>query len=262
MLESHNDTAVAIAEHIGGSVENFAKLMNEKAKLLGCRNTNFVTPNGLDQKEHYTTAAELCAIASYAIENKTFLKIIKTASHAFKDCTGKKRYQARSHNLFLSSYAGAFGIKTGFTGNAGYCFCGAAKRNGTTLVSTVLASGFPPHKTYKWTDTKKLMDYGLRQVNERQNINGLDIFPTEYFCPMNQYTGKIAITPNTYSIHHYSATWMTPADQERRKLREKYSYLGLTGSNIVSSFIAYRRHYGIIGMWGNIFRKLIKTSSI
>lgn len=161
MLESHNDTAVAIAEHIAGSVEGFAALMNEKARLLGCKDTNFVTPNGLDDKKHYTTAADLCSIASYAVKNKKFLKIIKTPSHSFKDCTKKKSYEARSHNLFLSSYTGAIGIKTGFTGKAGYCFCGAAKRNGTTLISSVLASGFPPHKTYKWTDTKKLMDYGF-----------------------------------------------------------------------------------------------------
>ena len=162
MLESHNDTAVAIAEHIGGSVEGFAKLMNEKAAFLGLKDTHFVTPNGLDAREHYTTAEELCKIAAYAIKNREFLKIIKTPFHAFTDCSGKKSCHANSHNLFLSGYKGAIGIKTGYTGKAGYCFCGAAKRKGTTLISAVLASGFPPHKTYKWSDTRKLMDYGFQ----------------------------------------------------------------------------------------------------
>lgn len=161
MLESHNDTAVAIAEHIGGSVEGFAQLMNEKAASLGLKNTNFVTTNGLDADGHYTTAEELCKIAAYAIKNQEFLSIIKTPSHSFMDCDNKKSYHVNSHNLFLSSYPGAIGIKTGYTGKAGYCFCGAAKKAGMTLISSVLASGFPPHKTYKWIDTKKLMDYGF-----------------------------------------------------------------------------------------------------
>lgn len=161
MLESHNDTAVAIAEHIGGSVEGFADLMNQKADELGCTDTHFVTPNGLDDKEHYTTAKELCIIASYAIKNKTFLKIIQTPSHSFTNCDGSRSYSVNNHDAFLTSYSGAIGIKTGFTGNAGYCFCGAAKRNGKTLITSVLACGWPPNKGYKWVDTKKLMDYGF-----------------------------------------------------------------------------------------------------
>lgn len=161
MLESHNDTAVAIAEHIGGSVESFAKMMNKKAEELGCTDTHFVTPNGLDAKEHYTTARELCLIASYAIQNKTFLKIIRTPSHSFRNCCGSKSYSVQNRDAFLTSYPGAIGIKTGFTGNAGYCFCGAAKRNNRTLITSVLACGWPPHKSYKWADTKALMDYGF-----------------------------------------------------------------------------------------------------
>lgn len=161
MLESHNDTAVAIAEHIGKTVEGFAELMNQKASELGCTSTNFVTPNGLDDKEHYTTAKELCIIASYAIQNKDFLEIIQTKSHSFTNCKMTRSYQVHNHDAFLTSYSGAIGIKTGFTGNAGYCFCGAAKRDGQTLISSVLACGWPPNKSYKWADTKKLMDYGF-----------------------------------------------------------------------------------------------------
>lgn len=161
MLESHNDTAVAIAEHIGGSVEGFAQLMNIKADELGLDNTNFVTPNGLDDDEHYTTAYELCCIASYAIQNKRFMKIIQTPSHQFSNCDNTKTYSVNNKDAFLTSYNGALGIKTGFTGNAGYCFCGAARRDGITLISSVLACGWPPNKSYKWSDTRKLMDYGF-----------------------------------------------------------------------------------------------------
>ncbi len=166
MLESHNDTAVAIAEHIGKTVEGFAELMNKKAAELGCTNTNFVTPNGLDHKDHYTTAKELCMIAAYAVRNKDFLKIIQTKSHQFSNCKGNHSYTVRNHDAFLTNYSGAIGIKTGFTGKAGYCFCGAAKRNGQTLISSVLASGWPPNKSFKWADTKKLMNYGFSNFKQ------------------------------------------------------------------------------------------------
>lgn len=161
MLESHNDTAIAIAEHLGGSVEGFAEMMNEKAAELGCTDTHFVTPNGLDADEHYTTAKELCIIAAYAIQNKEFLKVIATPSYTFHDESGKRSFSVNNHDAFLKQYPGAIGVKTGFTGKAGYCFCGAAKKGEKTLVSSVLACGWPPNKTYKWADTKKLMNYGF-----------------------------------------------------------------------------------------------------
>ena len=124
MLESHNDTAVAIAEHIGGSVEGFAELMNLKAEELGLANTHFVTPNGLDSDGHYTTAYELCCIGAYAVQNKEFMDIVQTPSHQFSNCDNTRTYSVNNKDAFLTSYSGALGIKTGFTGNAGYCFCG------------------------------------------------------------------------------------------------------------------------------------------
>ena len=91
MLKSHNDTAVAIAEHIGGSVEGFAKMMNAKAKEIGCTNTHFVTPNGLDSADaggiHQTTARDLALIMSYAVKNKAFLHITQTRDYSFSDIT-------------------------------------------------------------------------------------------------------------------------------------------------------------------------------
>lgn len=161
MLESHNDTAVAIAEHIGHSVEGFASLMNQKAASIGMKQTNFVTPNGLDATNHYSTAYDMCLLAKYAIKNKDFLSLIQTKSHSFQDLSGRYTYSLSNTDAFLSLYDGALGIKTGFTNKAGYCFVGAASRSGVTLTSCVLASGWPPNKSYKWTDTKKLMDFGF-----------------------------------------------------------------------------------------------------
>ena len=92
MLESHNDVAVAIAEHIGGSVEGFATMMNDKARSLGCNNTNFVTPNGLDAEGHYTSARDLAVIAAYALGNKDFIAITNTASYQIKEVDNKRSF--------------------------------------------------------------------------------------------------------------------------------------------------------------------------
>ncbi len=161
MLESHNDSAVAIAEHMAGSVPAFAGLMNQKAAELGMSDTHFVTPNGLDAEDHYSTAADMCCLASYAIQNKEFCALIQTKSHRFTTMDGKHSYAVTNKDAFLSYYDGALGIKTGFTSKAGYCFVGAARRDNTTLTSCVLACGWPPNKSFKWTDTKNLMDYGF-----------------------------------------------------------------------------------------------------
>lgn len=180
MLESHNDVAVAIAEHVGGSVEGFATMMNEKAKELGCSHTNFVTPNGLDSEKHYTTAAELALIASYAIKNETFINITNTSSWQFKEITKGRSFSVNNKDKFLYLYDGAIGIKTGFTNRAGYCFVGAVDKNDKTFVSVVLGSGWPPNKNYKWHDTTSLMDYGLDNFEQKQIFNSNKEFEPVY----------------------------------------------------------------------------------
>lgn len=182
MLESHNDSAVAIAEHIGGSVEGFAAMMNQKAGDIGCFDTFFITPNGLDAaasagsgetKVHSTTAADLARIMSYCImdspKKEEFLAVTGTASYqftAYKEKEGKivsngRSFQCNNHNAFLNMMEGALSGKTGFTGNAGYCYVGSLQRDGRTFVVALLACGWPNNKNYKWSDTRKLMAYGL-----------------------------------------------------------------------------------------------------
>lgn len=167
MLESHNDSAVAIAEHVGGSVEGFAAKMNQKAKELGCKDTYFITPNGLDSQDetgvHGTTAEDLAKIMSYCIQNEQFLEITRTPSHQFTNLAGTKTYNCNNHNAFLQMMDGALSGKTGFTGNAGYCYVGALEREGRTFVVALLACGWPNNKSYKWADTTALMNYGLEQ---------------------------------------------------------------------------------------------------
>lgn len=176
MLESFNDSAVAIAEHIGGSVEGFADLMNAKAKEIGCDDTYFITPNGLDGTDekgtHSTTAANLARIMKYCIKEspkrEEFLEITRTALHSFQNVTGNRTFSCVNHNAFLSMMEGALSGKTGFTGNAGYCYVGALKRDGKTFIVALLACGWPNNKSYKWSDTRKLMEYGLKNYDYRK----------------------------------------------------------------------------------------------
>lgn len=184
MLESHNDVAVAIAEHVGGSVEGFATMMNDKARSLECMDTNFVTPNGLDAEGHYTTAKDLALISSYAIHNDQFIKITNTASHSFREVNGKRAFTVSNKNRFLYMMDGAIGIKTGFTNGAGYCFAGALKRPDRTLISVVLGCGWPPSKNLKWTDTKLLMNYGIENYKLKQ------IFVPMQFKPLEVKNGQ------------------------------------------------------------------------
>lgn len=177
MLESHNDTAVAIAEHIGGSVEGFASMMNEKAKELGLEHTHFVTPNGLDADAHYTTAYDLAILASYAIKNEDFIEIINTPAWTFKTKDQKRSYSVSNKDKFLYMMDGAFGVKTGFTSKAGYCFVGALRNGQRTYISVVLASGWPPHKNYKWKDTQALMQYGLKYFDFKNLENYAKTMP-------------------------------------------------------------------------------------
>lgn len=165
MLESYNDVAVVIAENVAGSVENFAKLMNEKAKEIGAENTNFVTPNGLDANGHYSTAYDMALIGAYAVKNEEFVRIVSTKNRGFSDVAGKRNISVNNHDTFLTMDNDAIGIKTGFTGKAGYCFVGAVKSSDRLFVSCVLASGWPPNKSYKWHDTKILMNIGKENYN-------------------------------------------------------------------------------------------------
>lgn len=170
MLESSNDVAVAIAEGVAGSVEDFCVLMTKKAKEIGALHTSYKTPNGLDADGHFTTAYDLALITRYALNNEKFMKIINTSSYSFFDCQKDRSFSVNNKNAFLNLYEGANGVKTGYTGEAGYCFVGSVKQGDLELIAVVLASGWPPNKTYKWRDTIALMDYGFDNFNYQELI--------------------------------------------------------------------------------------------
>lgn len=162
LLESYNDCAVALAEHVSGSVEAFADLMNEKARELGCTDTEFVTPNGIDSGNHHTTAADLCRIMKYcawdSVKCREFQEICQTKSYAFFN--GERELSVTNRNHFLWMKEGVIAGKTGYTAKAGYCYVVAYEKDGKKFCAALLACGWPNHKDYKWKDSERLLSYG------------------------------------------------------------------------------------------------------
>lgn len=172
MLKSYNDVAVAVAEHIGGSVKGFAKMMNEKAEAIGCTSTHFVTPNGLDAiddegNHHKTTARDLALIMRYAIRNPTFLAITQARGYSFWDMDHTRNFVVTNANAYLDMREGMLSGKTGFTGEAGYCYVAACQDKGRTYIVALLGCGWPNNKTYKWKDMDTLLDYGEEAYHYR-----------------------------------------------------------------------------------------------
>ena len=154
MLRSGNDAAVALAEYVGGSVQGFAELMNNKAVALGLKCTHFVTPHGLDDSNHYTTALELAKLSDYAMCNEKFAKIVGTKITTIT-VNGMPRQIANTNEL-LGVLNGVVGIKTGFTNNAGRCLVTETKRNGMDIITVVLGADT---KKFRTQDSVKLIEY-------------------------------------------------------------------------------------------------------
>ena len=179
MLRSGNDAAVALAEHVGGSVKEFAELMNEKATELGLTNTHFVTPHGLDDANHYTTALELAKLTDYAMDNETFAKIVGTKSTTIY--INNQPRQINNTNELLGVLNGVVGVKTGFTNNAGRCLVTETKRNNMDIITIVLGADTKKDRT---KDSVNLIEYTfskykmynleeqiIKEFNKWKNIN-------------------------------------------------------------------------------------------
>ncbi|MGB9802564.1 D-alanyl-D-alanine carboxypeptidase family protein [Desulfofundulus sp.] len=162
LLSSANDAAVAIADHVAGSVPAFAALMNQKARSIGARASNFQNPSGLPDPRHYTTAYDMALITRYAMQNPTFRAIVSTR---FKQIhrpdadrsKGPPQEHLWNHNRLLSRYEGAIGVKTGYTVEAGQCLVAAAQRDGRELIAVVLNS----QGSAVYSDVQALLDYGF-----------------------------------------------------------------------------------------------------
>lgn len=171
MLRSGNDAAVAVAEHIGGSVEGFAALMNRKAAEIGAVNTHFDNPHGLDSATHYTTAYDLALITAYALKNPVFAAVVSSKKKTIEGPPneGWDRNMVNK-NKMLWQFEGGNGVKTGFTNKAGRCLVSSATRNGMQLVCVVLNCG------PMWEESSVLLEYGFGNYSNEMVVNKDNIF--------------------------------------------------------------------------------------
>ena len=204
MLNSGNDAAVAIAEHISDDTEKFSFVMNNKAKDIGAVNSNFKNPNGLDDDDHYVTAYDLALITSYALNNDKFKNIVASKSKIISDKNGVKKYLS-NHNKMLHLYDGCIGVKTGFTKKSGRTLVTAARRNGVNLVAVTL------NAPDDWDDHKKLLDEGFLRVKKEIIIDKnkivdnvevkkgtVDFLPVK--CKEEYYGVKISDEASDYDV--------------------------------------------------------------
>ena len=154
MMKSGNDAAVALAEYVAGNIEGFATLMNQKASELNLQSTHFVTPHGLDNDEHYTTALDLAVLTDYALENETFAKIVKTKTYTVIINGNPKTIN--NTNELLGNFDGVYGVKTGFTNGANRCLVTSCKRGDLDIICVVLGCDTKKDRT---KDSVRLLNY-------------------------------------------------------------------------------------------------------
>ena len=165
LVQSGNDAATLIAEHVGGTVENFVKMMNAKAAALDLKDTHYSNPHGLDQAGHHTSAADLTSLARYAMRNPTFRDIVNT--YTVRVRSDRYTHFLTSHNGLLKTYKGAEGVKTGWTDDAGYCIVFAAKRGGVELVGTIMGAS---NEVDRAKQAKTLFDWGFKHYKPVQVV--------------------------------------------------------------------------------------------
>ena len=158
MLASGNDAANTIAIVMAGSTKDFAVLMNNKAKEIGLKNTNFVTPSGLDDENHYTTAFDLALLTKYAMQNKAFASAVGSKSAVLNYGNPPYRRTLTNHNKLLKMVDGCVGVKTGFTKKSGRCLVSAVKRDGKYAIAVTL------NAPNDWQDHKNMVEYGLSKI--------------------------------------------------------------------------------------------------
>jgi D-alanyl-D-alanine carboxypeptidase (penicillin-binding protein 5/6) len=163
LLQSGNDSAVALACHTAGSIDEFAKLMNDKASELGCVNSSFKNPHGLDEDGHYSCARDLAAITRAAMEHKLFRTIVATES-----CSIGTRYLS-NHNKLLSMYSGCTGVKTGYTKAAGRSLVSSAEKHSERLIAVTL------NDPNDWEDHRAMLDYGFENFHTVAVCNRGDV---------------------------------------------------------------------------------------
>ena len=229
MLASGNDAAVAISEHVAGSVEDFVAMMNQKAKDIGAYNTNFVNPNGLPAEGHYTTAYDLALISAYAMQNPYFCEIVKTEYKSISWEGHEWNRVVKNKNKILWNYEGGNGIKTGYTKEAGRCLSAAAKRDGLQLVSVVLCA------SDMFNDCMNLMDYGFGSYENKLILKG------------GEFIGDVAVEKGieeSFPVYTQEDVYYPMTDDEFAQMQKKV-YI----DEIVKAPVTKGQQVGYIDIW-------------
>jgi D-alanyl-D-alanine carboxypeptidase len=208
MIRSGNDSAAAIAEHIGGSVEGFVQMMNERAAELGMTNTHFVNPNGLDAAGHYSSARDMLLVSLEAMAIPEFEELARSRGMVFPDAPDGTQRLASNTNRILNSYDGTIGVKTGETPNAGLTYVGAAERDGRRLFVVVLRSiGRRAH----FSDAVELFDWAFDDLS----IQGLMTVGAPYQSVSGRMPGSPLLAEATVEAYVHNASTGLTADPPR-----------------------------------------------
>jgi D-alanyl-D-alanine carboxypeptidase len=209
LLESANEVSYAVAEHVGGTVDNFVKLMNEKAKSLGCTNTNFMNPHGLHDENHYTTCHDMALITQAALKNETFCKIFGSRTYQIPptNIQSETRYLRNHHKFVLDQdyhYDDCIGGKTGYTTNSKFTLVSVAKRGDLKLICVVMRDDTGEHQ---YTDTQKLFDYAfdnfsIYPIADLESTDVISESPmfTRYNPLLSEGASPIEIDKNGYLV--------------------------------------------------------------
>ena len=194
MLVSENGGAVALAQSISGNVSDFADLMNEKAREIGCKNSNFVNPNGLPNPRHFSTAADMARIAVYCMKNSDFRKIVETRRTSIKWIYPKDKWsELNNTNELLGKFKGANGIKTGWTRAAGGCLAASAKRGNVELIAVIMNSA---DQDTRFDDATKLLNYGFEHVRMVEVIDAARVDKKVFVRDGKQATVHVGMDEN------------------------------------------------------------------
>ena len=185
-IASANDAAVALAEKLGGTVENFVNMMNERAKELGCKNTTFKNPHGLDEDGHLTSAYDMSLMARELVKHEYALKISSTYDE-YITVSGENHWLVNTNKL-VKFYKGIDGLKTGYTDKAGYCLTATMNKNNMRLISVVMKSSSKDNRS---SDTIGMMEYGY------------SMYGSEVIFKKSEYTGKINISGSENKEYNY-----------------------------------------------------------
>lgn len=212
MLCSGNDAAVALAEYVGGSIENFAELMNKKAIEIGLTSTHFVTPHGLDNDDHYTTAYELAILTNYALNNDIFKKYVGTKTQTITINSSSKTLN--NTNELLGYLDGVYGVKTGFTNGANRCLVTAVKRNNMDLICIVLGADTKKDRT---RDSIELIEYAFKNFSPYNIKERIE----------NEFNNWLLCNSNSFSVSKGTSNNVSPYLDNIN-----YEYLPLSSNQI------------------------------